>query len=179
MFRSRPLLGYNLLSILAVSVPFLSELRRWHLPPPGRGISEFNSLLSSCGQVQSEAPGFHSTRLSRRHFPSKMSAHVGAEILRSTVSNAVVRTQMLSHRALREQKESKQRVLFSISYKYLLFQPLLNHILTNSGGGGFFSWHRIVSGCSLVTTHYSPLTIDCSLPPPLTSTDRCGATPHA
>src|SRR5271155_825550 len=50
---------------------------------------------------------------------------------------AVVRAQMLSARALREQKESKQRALFSISYKCQLFQLLLNHILTNSGGRGF------------------------------------------
>src|SRR5580698_835781 len=82
---------------------------------------------------------------------------------------AVVRAPMLSPRALREQKKSKQRVLFSIIYKGQLFQLLLNHILTNSGGRGFPSWHRIVSGYSLLTTHHSPLTVDCSLPPPLTS----------
>jgi hypothetical protein len=179
VFHSSHLFQRTLLPILAVPVPTLFELCGLRLLPIGRGTSALNSLHPFCGQVQCEEPAFYSLPPSWRHFQFNMAADTRAGILRSPVRNTVGRAQMLSPRALREQNKSKRGVLFSISYKCQFFQLLLNHILANSGGGGFFSWHRIVTGYSQLTTHHSPLTIDCSLPPPITSTDRCGATPNA
>lgn len=179
MFRSRLLSQHLPLPVLAVSAPSLFDLCGRHLLPPGQGLSAFDSLDPFCGRVQRKRPDFHSPRLSRRLIQSNSVAPTRAEILSSTANNPVSEARMLSLGALREQKESKQRVLFSISYKCRFYQLLLIHNLTNSGGRGFFYWHRINSGYSLLTTHYSPLTVDYSLPPPPTSTDRCGAKPHA
>jgi len=145
------------LPILAISVPSLSELCGWRLAPPDHGGSALNCLHPSSGHVQHEVRGFHFRRLSRSHFQSNVEADTRAIVLKTIVSNAAIRAQSLSPRALREQNESKQRVLFSISYKRQFFQLLLNHILTNSGEGVSSPGTESSPAAhySLPTTHHS------------------------
>src|SRR5580692_5400373 len=52
------------------------------------------------------------------------------------------------------------------------------HSYKKHPGVGIPSRHSLPSiRHAQLTTHHSPLTVDCTLPPLLTSIDRCGATP--